>query len=190
MGEGLQVQSPDPPIPWIGSALHHAARFQPVDQPRDSDRLDIQELRQFLLRQPRLTFQPDQDAPLCTGHPVRPGTFVGMYAQQARDVMQKEQKIPLEVLQWETEGGDGSDNKPPYHKSASQSVMRRLQGRCARPAWSVGVATGTGVTVCGCRFYAPGVHLPMPTGRPRRRCGNPIRQETEEDVPCSAVTPP
>ena len=98
IGGGAEVQAPDAAVLGIRPALHHAAGFQPVDQPGDGDRLDLEDLGEFLLRQPRLALQPDQDAPLRPGHAVRAGPLVGVDAQQPGHVVQQKHQVALEIV--------------------------------------------------------------------------------------------
>ena len=92
------MQAPDAAVLRVGPALHHAAGLQPVDQPGDGDRLDLQDLGQFLLRQARLALQPDQDAPLRAGHAVGAGPLVGIDAHQPGHVVQQEHQVALEIV--------------------------------------------------------------------------------------------
>jgi hypothetical protein len=99
MGRQTQMQAPDAAVARVRPPFHHPAGFQAVDETGDGDRLDLQKLRQLLLRDARLTLQPDQDGPLRAGHAVRAGTFVGIDPQQPCDVVQQEQQIVFEVRQ-------------------------------------------------------------------------------------------
>ena len=54
----------------------------------------------FFLRYARLTLQPDQDGPLRPGHAVLPGPLVRIDAQQARDIVQQEQQVAVNFVQW------------------------------------------------------------------------------------------
>ena len=92
------MQAPDAAVLRVGPALHHAARFQPVDQAGDGDRLDLQDFGQFLLRQAWLALEPDQDAPLRPGHAVGAGALVGVDAHQPGDVVQQEHQVALEIV--------------------------------------------------------------------------------------------
>ena len=76
-------------------------RFQPVDEARHGDRLDLQQFGQFLLRDAGLAFQPDQDAPLRPGHAMGARPLVGIDPQQAGDIVQQKQQIAFEIRQAE-----------------------------------------------------------------------------------------
>ncbi len=93
------MQPPDPPVPRVRATFDHAARFQPVDQTGNRDRLDFKQFGQLFLGDARLTFQPDQDGPLRPGHAVQSRTFVRVYAKQARNVVQQEQQIAMKFVQ-------------------------------------------------------------------------------------------
>ena len=112
------MQAPDAPVPRIGAAFHHPARFQPVDQPGDADRLDLQQFGEFLLGQAGLTLQPDQDGPLRTGHAVGAGPLVGIDAQQPGDIVQQEQQVALEAGHLGVSLPRGAHHKQRYDQDA------------------------------------------------------------------------
>ncbi|MEJ0016983.1 MAG: hypothetical protein WDN25_10520 [Acetobacteraceae bacterium] len=118
VGGRTQMQAPDAAILRVGAALDHAAPLQPVDQPGDGDRLDFQDLGEFLLRQAGLAFQPDQDSPLRAGHAVRARPLVGVDADQPRHIVQQEHQVALEIMH---RGHSliecGADHKPRYDKA-------------------------------------------------------------------------
>ena len=128
-GGGLQVQAPDAAVARVGPALDHAARLQPVDQAGDGDRLDLQQLRQLLLGDAGLAFEPDQDAPLGAGHVMRAGALVGVHPQQTGNVVQQEQQVALEFGQVRDvpRRDHLRDYKPRYDISARRLVMQLAQ---------------------------------------------------------------
>jgi len=134
VGRWAEVQPPDAAVLRVGAALHHAAGFQPVDQPRDGDRLDLEQFRQLLLGDAGLALQPEQDAPLRAGHAVRAGPLVGIDPEQPAQIVQQEQQVALEIGQTLPPGAcaahSARDHKQRYHNLA----RRRPKERCHAPA--------------------------------------------------------
>ena len=86
-------QPPEPPVGRVGPPLDKAAPLEPVGQPRHGHRLDLQDLREILLRQARIARELEQHHPLRPGEIMLPGALVGLDPAQPRDVMQQNQKI-------------------------------------------------------------------------------------------------
>jgi hypothetical protein len=79
----------------IGAALDQAVVAQPVHQPRQRDRLDIERLRQIGLLEAFMPLQPQQHRPLRPGHAETARLLVGVGPQQAADVADQEQKLAV-----------------------------------------------------------------------------------------------
>src|SRR5262249_5200217 len=72
------------------------ARLQPVDEPRDGDRLDLDDRCQLVLSEAGLTLEVREDHPLGTGHAARPRALVRARAHGARDVVKQKQEVLIE----------------------------------------------------------------------------------------------
>ena len=92
------MQPPYAPIGGIGASFEEPARFQPVYQSADRDRLHFTKRRHLILRQARLTFQARKDDALRTRHSVIARPLVESGALHAGHVMQEDQHVPVEVL--------------------------------------------------------------------------------------------
>ena len=62
-----QMQALGAPVVRIGTALDHAVRAQPVDQPRQRDRLQVEHFGEFRLLQPLGVLQPRHARPIGRG---------------------------------------------------------------------------------------------------------------------------
>ena len=93
----LQMQPANAPILGVGTPLDEAARLEPVDEPRHGDRLDLDETGEFVLRQARLTLEPDEDDPLGAGHAIETRTLIRPRPHQACDVVEQDQVIDFAV---------------------------------------------------------------------------------------------
>ena len=60
---GGEMQPPHAAVVGIGAPLDQTARFQPVDQAADRDRLDLDDRGKFVLRHARLALQPAAGSP-------------------------------------------------------------------------------------------------------------------------------
>ena len=73
----------------VGTALDQAAVAQPVDQPGQRDRLQVEHFRQFRLLDPLRPFEPDQHRPLGAGHAEGGCLLVSVGPQEAGYVTDK-----------------------------------------------------------------------------------------------------
>ena len=73
----------------VGAAFHQPGGFQPVNQPCDGNRLDLQQIGDFLLAEARVAGEAQQQAPLRAGHAHDAGALVRLDADQPGDVVQQ-----------------------------------------------------------------------------------------------------
>ncbi len=66
-----QVQPPSPAILGVAATLDQAALFQPIDDPAQGDRLDIEMIGKLDLTKPRFAPHPSERPPLRTRHAKR-----------------------------------------------------------------------------------------------------------------------
>ena len=78
------MQSPRTPIFGIAAALDQARFLQPIDDPAQGNRLDIEMIGKLDLAKARHATEPSQGTPLRTGHPQRRGATIKFAAQAVR----------------------------------------------------------------------------------------------------------
>ena len=93
LGIVRRKQQPGPPVKWIRLAANQFGLFHPVNHPADGNWLNIKQISQFALVEPRTLGDGHQHAPLGAGKPIRPGRCIETLAQQAGDIAEIEAEI-------------------------------------------------------------------------------------------------
>ena len=78
------MEPPRPPIFGIPATLDQTRFLQPIDNPAQGDRLDIEMIGKLDLAKARLAPEPCQGTPLCAGHPKWRGATIKLAAQAVR----------------------------------------------------------------------------------------------------------
>ena len=76
------MKSPRAAIGGVGNPLDEATLFEPIDDPRERDRLDVEQVGEFDLSHAGLARQPKQHLPLRAGNSVRTGTAIERLPQR------------------------------------------------------------------------------------------------------------
>ena len=86
-----QIEAVGAPVARMRTTLDKAVLAQPVDQPHQGDRLDLEALGHLGLGHALLALQPCQHAPLGARHAVLAGALVDVGAHRAGDVGELEE---------------------------------------------------------------------------------------------------
>ena len=87
-----QEQSLGAPVVGVAAPFDQAVVAQPVDQPGQGDRLEVENFRELGLLEAFVALEPEQHRPLRPGHAELPGLLVGAGAQQPGYVTEKKRR--------------------------------------------------------------------------------------------------
>ena len=92
------MQAPHAAVGGIGPALQETPRFQTINEPSNGNWLDLDESSEFVLGDPGLPIEVDQDHPLGAGHSKGTGSRVGARPHKASNDGDEDQGIAVDFF--------------------------------------------------------------------------------------------
>ena len=93
---GRQEQPLGAPVVRVAAPLDQAVVAEPVDQPGQRDRLDVEHFCEFRLLEALIALEPEQHGPLRAGHAELTRLLVGIGAQQPGYVIEEKREIAFQ----------------------------------------------------------------------------------------------
>src|SRR5262245_24580977 len=92
------MHAPGTPVPRIGLAPNPARLLEPLDRKTERRLLDIEQVGDIALAQPRLTPEHREDAPLGLGEAQVADRAIEAAPDQARGIVDQERAALLEIV--------------------------------------------------------------------------------------------